>query len=83
MGNMLIERAEHVLLTEDEDVIEALAPYATEIALTCPIRSRCPIRRAQDSDACAPGDTIELNAELVVVVTTEEPRALAEWCGVA
>ena len=55
MGDMLLEHAEHVLLTEDDDVIEALAPCLTTSAVaTRAVGPRAPSRRQTPAKAPLP-----------------------------
>ena len=83
VGHMLFEHAEQMVLVEDEDIIEALAAGTAEIALADGIGLRRSHGCAQHPDAARVRDTIEVDTELVVVVTDQEPWALVEWRGVA
>jgi hypothetical protein len=69
--------AEHVLelaAVEDQQPVEALAPYAADPALNVSVRVRRPHRRPDHSDPFALADRVEGAAELRVSVVDQEPR---------
>ena len=78
------EQAFEVAVAEDENVIEAVAPYAPEDSLADSVRSRLAERGAQHADACPGGDPVEDGAELRVAITEKEARRLpsASRCAV-
>jgi hypothetical protein len=67
-----------VPLGQDDDVIEALPPHASEESLAHRVHERRLDRGAQKANAGASGDAIERRTELVVAVADDEVRSLSE-----
>jgi len=78
VGHVLPEHAGEVALAEDQDVIQALAPYAPQEALAHRIRPWRTIGRSHDRDATRRRHPREGRPESAVVVVDEIPRALVE-----
>ena len=67
-----------VLLGEDDQAIEALAAHAPEKSLAHGVHERSLNRSAHDASAGALGDTVEYRTELVIPVSDENLRPVAE-----
>ena len=78
---VLIERALDVPLAEDDEVIETVAPDAAEKSLTNRIHERSVDCRPKNAHAGALCGTVEVGAELAVVVTDDELGRGAEGRG--
>ncbi len=65
-------------LSEDDDVIEALAADAAEEAFTGGVHKRRAFGGLQNANARAFGDAVKLAAELGVAITDDELGAFAE-----
>jgi len=57
--------------TEDEAVVEQLAPHCTDPALGEGVRSRSSERKPDDSHGVVPEDLVEGSSELGIAVTKE------------
>ena len=78
VAGVFLERAANMVLTQDQDVIEALSTQAAQEALADGIRLGCSVGCAQYLDAC--GDPCEGRAVLGVVVADEVSWSLAKRC---
>jgi hypothetical protein len=76
-----VEYALELLLMQDEQMIEALAPHAPEKPLTDGIRSRGLIRCFEDLNATRLCNTGEVPPELAIVIPNEILRSLSKGCG--
>src|SRR5690606_17446498 len=76
--DILEEDGAQVSLTQDDDVVEALAAHAAEEPLAGCVHQRCANRSLQDADAGGFGDTVEFRAELGVAITDDEVRSSPE-----
>ena len=74
VGAVRAQDMEQLTLMENEEVIEAFAPDATQKPLADGVRARCPDGRAQHLDPAARRDTGELRTEFGIVVTDQEAR---------
>ncbi len=75
--DIFLKDAAEVILTEDEDVVEALPPDTAQEALADGRAVRRPRRDGHHIDTRTFSYSLELGAVLVVVVTDEEPRSFA------
>jgi hypothetical protein len=76
-----VEYALELLLMQDEQMIEALAPHAPEKPLTDGIRSRGLIRCFEDLNVTRLCNTGEVPPELAIVIPNEILRSLSKGCG--
>ena len=81
IAGVFLERAAQMVLTEDQDVIEALSTQAAQEAFADRIRPGRSVGRAEYLDAC--GGPCEGRAVLGVVVADEVPRSFAKRSCVA
>ena len=75
---ILAQHALQVTRAEHDDVVEALATNAAQETFALGVHAGSPHGGAEDSDARSLRGSVEVHAELVVVVTDEEPGSLAE-----
>ncbi len=81
--HVLPQHTPQLPLTQDEDVIQALAPHTAEEPLAGGVRPWCPDGGAQDRDPATRRDAVERRPVLAVVVADEEAGALVERRGLA
>ena len=70
--HVFVEDTSQLALTQDDDVVEALAPDAAEEALACRVLARCALRRPYLRDAACRDNVGEGFAKLAVVVADED-----------
>ncbi len=75
--NVLLENSKQVSFTEDQHVVEALAPDTPEKAFAHSVCSGRFHGRSQDPQTSAVSDPIKRPPELVVVVPDEKARTRA------
>ena len=81
MGDPLGENRAKVSLPEDDDVIEALAPHATQKPFDHRIHSGRARRSQHDLDLCTLGNAVEQSAILRVPIPNENLRSFPERRG--
>jgi hypothetical protein len=62
------------VLSEDDDVVEAFTPDATDESLAYGVHQRRPHRRSHDANSDACRNAIEARSELVVTIANEHVR---------
>ncbi len=77
--DIFLEHSTEVILTEDENLVEALPPAAAQEAFANGREVRRPWRDGHHVDAHAFCHDLELGAVLPVVVANEEPWSLSPW----
>jgi hypothetical protein len=75
-----VEHPVELLLLQDEQVIETLAPYTAEKAFTDGIGSRGVIRRFESLDATRVGNPSEARSKFAIVIPDEIFRPLSKGC---
>jgi hypothetical protein len=83
VGNIFVEHALKVALAEDQKVIQALATYPTQEALTIGISFRSPVGDPRNLDAAIGGNPGKLGGEFAVVIPDEVGRMDIERRGLA
>ncbi len=76
-----VEYSVELLLLEDEQMIEALAPHTPEKAFTDGIRSRGVIWYCENLDVTRLGNPCEAHPELAIMITDEILRPLSKGGG--
>lgn len=79
VGLILLQCLAEMTFVQDEEEVEALAPNTAQKSLANSDSFGWSIGRGQDSDIGPIGDSIERNAELVVVVTDQKTGGIAKW----
>jgi hypothetical protein len=82
VSDVFAQRGLEVTSSEDDDLVETLAPYRAEEPLARGVDQRRPDGALDDAAADATCDAIELGAELAVSITDDELGTLAERSGV-
>ena len=79
VGAELVEELLQVVMTADENEVEAFASNRADEPLDVAVGLGRPDGRADDSNASTGGNTIEDGAELGIVVAQEKLGSVAEW----
>ena len=72
--DILLQNVMQMLFTKNEDVIDALTPYAPQQPLTDRIGARRLDWRSEHLDACSDGDGFEMRTVLRIVVADQVRR---------
>ncbi len=83
VGAVCSQHPEQLALVQDEEMVEALPPHATEEPLADGVRAGCAYGRPQHLDAAPRRNTGELRFKLGVVVADQEARRDAKGRGFA
>ena len=74
VGAIGLQDVGKLLLVQDEQVIEALTPYAPQEALTVRVGARSVEWCPQECDACPSRHPCKERAELTVIIANQEPK---------